>query len=135
MSLQNLFEATRVSYSQLFSKSIIDLLYSSVALDFNMQPQTQTNWCWAATSTSVSHFYRPASTWTQCLVANGDLGHNDCCNTPVPGAFNVPWYLVRALTRTDNFVSITGPVSFQAVPSAILARRSAGARQASSGCG
>jgi hypothetical protein len=109
MSLQNLIAATRVSYSQLFSQRILDLLYSSVALNFNMQPQTQSNWCWAATSTSVSHYYSWFSPWTQCKVANGELGYSNCCNSPVPSPCNVSWYLDRALTRTENFVSITGP--------------------------
>ena len=48
------------------------------------------------------------STWTQCRVANGELGHSDCCNSPLPLACNVPWYLDQALTRTNNFVSIPG---------------------------
>jgi hypothetical protein len=29
-------------------------LHLVLSLPFNMQPQTQSNWCWAATSTSVS---------------------------------------------------------------------------------
>jgi hypothetical protein len=39
-------------------------------LDFTMQHQQQTNWCWAAVSTSVALFYDPVSTWTQCAVAS-----------------------------------------------------------------
>jgi hypothetical protein len=128
MSLRDLIASSRVSYSQLFSLKILDRLYSSVALNFNMQPQTQTNWCWAATSTSVSHYYSSISRWTQCKVANGELGHSDCCNSPVPSACNVSWYLDRALTRTENFVSITGPVTFEAVRSEIEAGRPVGAR-------
>jgi hypothetical protein len=84
-----------------------DWLYSYLVLPFNMQAQTQSNWCWAATSTSVSKFYSFLSPWTQCKVASDELGLT-CCNTPVPGACNVPWYLDRALTRTNNFISIQG---------------------------
>ena len=80
-------------------------LYSYLVLPFNMQAQTQSNWCWAATSTSVSRFYSFLSPWTQCKVASDELG-KQCCTTPMPGACNVPWYLDKALTRTNNFVSI-----------------------------
>jgi hypothetical protein len=105
-----------------------DLLYTAVSLPFNMQAQTQSNWCWAATATSTSIFYRPSSTWTQCRVANGELNLGTCCNSPVPGACNVPWYLDRALQRTQNFVSISGPVSFAAVQAELNAGRVLGAR-------
>ena len=46
-------------------------------LKFTMQQQEQTNWCWAAASTSVSHFYDSSSAWTQCKVANTQLGRMD----------------------------------------------------------
>ena len=42
-------------------------------LDFSMHHQQQTNWCWAAVSTSVALFFNPSSGWTQCAVANGEL--------------------------------------------------------------
>ncbi|TMJ18770.1 MAG: hypothetical protein E6G92_02705 [Alphaproteobacteria bacterium] len=105
-----------------------DLLYTAVSLPFNMQHQTQSNWCWAATSTSTSLFYRPASTWTQCRVANSALALTTCCGSPVPGACNVAWYLDRALQVTQNFVSVSGPASFAAVQAEINAGRVLGAR-------
>jgi hypothetical protein len=135
MSLQNLIAASRISYSQLFSLRIRDLLYSSVALNFNMQPQTQSNWCWAATSTSVSVFYSSLSPWTQCKVANGELGYSNCCNSPVPSPCNVGWYLDKALTRTENLVTVTGPATFDQVRSEIQAGRPVGARIGWSGGG
>src|SRR5207344_3099259 len=90
--------------------------------------QTQTNWCWAATSTSVSHYYWFISTWTQCKVANAELGYSNCCSSTVPTACNVPWYLDKALTRTHNFVSWSGPATFQQVRDEIDAGRPVGAR-------
>jgi hypothetical protein len=83
----------------------------------------------------VSHFYWFLSPWTQCGVANGELGRGDCCNAPVPSACNVPWYLDRALTRTNNFVSITGAATFQQVRDEIDAGRPVGARIGWSGGG
>lgn len=103
-------------------------LIRSRQLNFTMQLQTQSNWCWAATATSVSHFYWFLSTWTQCSVASAELGRTDCCNATVPSACNVPWYLDKALTRTNNFVSITGPASFADVCAEIDAARPVGAR-------
>jgi len=85
-----------------------DKFYSSAVLNFTMQAQTQSNWCWAATSNSVSHFYSALlNPWSQCKIAAAELGQT-CCTSPVPGPCNVPWYLDKALTRTQNFVSIKG---------------------------
>jgi Papain-like cysteine protease AvrRpt2 len=127
--------SSRPYSSRLLEISILGKLFASKQLAFDMQTQTQSNWCWAATATSVSHFYWFLSTWTQCLVANGELGRSDCCNSSVPSACNVPWYLDRVLTRTNNFVSITGPVTFQQVRDEIDAGRLVGARIGWSGGG
>jgi papain like cysteine protease AvrRpt2 len=83
----------------------LNWLYTYLVLPFNIQAQTQSNWCWAATATSVSHFYSFLSPWTQCKVASAELA-KECCTTPVPGACNVPWYLDKALTRTNNFFNM-----------------------------
>lgn len=37
-------------------------------IGMRMQYQETTEWCWIANAVSVSHFYNPASTWTQCQV-------------------------------------------------------------------
>jgi hypothetical protein len=37
-------------------------------IGLRMQYQETTEWCWIAVATSISHFYNPASTWTQCAV-------------------------------------------------------------------
>jgi hypothetical protein len=83
-------------------------------LPFNIEFQTQSNWCWAATSKSVSRFYSNLSPWTQCKVASAELSLS-CCTSPVPMPCNVPWYLDRALTRTNNFVTVNSPILWQAV--------------------
>ena len=129
MNASEFIFATSRPYSSLLREiSIFGKLFLSKQLAFDMQAQTQSNWCWAATATSVSHFYWFWSTWTQCRVANGELGLSDCCNSTVPSACNVPWFLDRALTRTNNFVSIMGPASVQHVRDEIDAGRAVGAR-------
>ena len=136
MNLREFVFATSRPYSSLLRElSILGRLFSSKQLSFTMEAQTQTNWCWAATATSVSHFYWLWSTWTQCKVANGELGRSDCCSASVPSACNVPWYLDRALTRTKNFVSIMGQATFQQVRDEIDAGRPVGARIGWSGGG
>lgn len=49
------------------------------ALNFVMQYQQRTNWCWAAVTVSVDHYYTPASGLTQCTLVNQILGRGDCC--------------------------------------------------------
>ncbi|MET1088190.1 MAG: papain-like cysteine protease family protein, partial [Arthrobacter sp.] len=114
--------------SLLWEGNVLGSQFVTKQLSFNMQAQTQSNWCWAAASTSVSHYYWWFSHWTQCKVCNAELNRNDACNSPVPAACNVPWYLDRALTRTKNYVSITGPVTFAQIRAEIDAGRPLGAR-------
>jgi len=115
--------------------SYLKWLYSYFVLPFDMQLQTQSNWCWAATSTSVSRYYSFLSPWTQCKVASDELTLT-CCTTPVPGPCNVPWYLDKALTRTKNFVSIQGgTVAWSTVKSELEQGLVVGARIGWSGGG
>jgi Papain-like cysteine protease AvrRpt2 len=104
-------------------------------LSFTMQHQLQTNWCWAAVSTSVSHYYDSSSTWTQCAVANAELGQTTCCANGGSSACNQSWYLDKALARTGNFVSWSGPADFSSVDTEIDAGRPVGVRIGWSGGG
>jgi hypothetical protein len=72
------------------------------SLNFSMQPQTQTNWCWSAVSVSTSKFYNFSSQWTQCALANQQLGQSTCCQSGGTTACNQTWYLDKALTETGN---------------------------------
>jgi hypothetical protein len=48
-------------------------------LNFAMQHQEQTMWCWDASTVSIAKYYDAASTWTQCTLANNVLNRKDCC--------------------------------------------------------
>jgi hypothetical protein len=48
-------------------------------INFVMQHQEQTWWCWDAATVSVAKFYDPAAAWTQCSLANTEFARNDCC--------------------------------------------------------
>lgn len=109
-------------------------LIKSKKLAFNMEAQTQSNWCWAATSRSVARFYYFLPAWTQCKIAGAELGLT-CCTGPMPAGCNVAWYLDRALTRTKNFVSFTGKIPFSQVKTEIDAGRPVGTRIGWSGGG
>jgi hypothetical protein len=136
MNVSEFVYLARRPYSSLLQEStIFGNVFVLKQLSFNMQMQTQSNWCWAATATSVSHYFWRWSTWNQCRVANAELERTDCCQTPVPADCNVPWYLDRSLTRTRNFVSMTGPVGFEQVRAEIDAGRPVGARIGWSGGG
>jgi hypothetical protein len=104
-------------------------------LGFQMQIQQQTNWCWAAVATSVALYYDPSSTWTQCAVANGQLGRTDCCGTGASGACNVYGFLDDALTRVSHFDRSDGVAAFQSVDDEIDTGRPVGLRVAWSGGG
>ncbi|PHM26097.1 papain-like cysteine protease family protein [Xenorhabdus budapestensis] len=68
-------------------------------LQFNMENQSQSKWCWAAVATSVGNYYFGEGSWTQCSVASGELDQ-DCCNNP--GPCNIPYYLEKALAFTRS---------------------------------
>jgi hypothetical protein len=81
--------------------------YRWVSINFVMQHQQQTNWCWAAVAASVSAFFNPNTSWTQCAIVNAELGRTDCCTNGSSANCNRAWYLDKALTRTGNFVSMS----------------------------
>ena len=77
-------------------------------LDFTMQHQLQSEWCWAATSVSVAHYYDAHSSWTQCQMVNAQTGHTTCCQDGSSSDCNQPGYLDDALTRCGHLSSDTG---------------------------
>ncbi len=72
---------------------------ASANLNLSVEAQMGNNWCWAATSKSVSAFFDPASPWTQCGIAAACLG-GQCCVAPAP--CDVPFALEIALAVTGN---------------------------------
>jgi hypothetical protein len=68
-------------------------------LDFTMQHREQSEWCWAATSVSVSAYYDPQTTWTQCAMVNAEKGLTTCCEDGSSKLCNEPNRLDGPLTR------------------------------------
>lgn len=48
-------------------------------LDFVIQPQEQSEWCWAAVAASIANFYAGNNQLKQCDVVNNALRRTDCC--------------------------------------------------------
>ena len=90
-----------------------------IHLSFEVQAQTQSEWCWAAVSTSINHFYDSSSTVTQCQVVNHQLGRSDCCTDPSSSNCNQPGYLDQALQYLNNFASEKGQGTDQDVVTAL----------------
>jgi hypothetical protein len=106
------------------------------SIDFTMQHQLHSKWCWAATSTSVAHFYKPSSGWTQCKVANRIKGRSDCCGKGAAGPCNQPDHLEHALEIVGHLREQTdGPTLFGDVAAATAAGHPLCARIAWSGGG
>jgi len=95
-----------------------------VVLRFPIQAQQQSQWCWAGVSASVSRYYVPASTWTQCRIANQQWGRTDCCGAGASGACNNPSVLGTALTTVGHFDRQTSAQeSLQTVENELVAGR------------
>jgi len=68
-------------------------------LRFDMQRQLQSQWCWAATSVSLSRYYAKASVWTQCRLVTQITGRRSCCETGNSPECNLPQQLGPPLER------------------------------------
>jgi hypothetical protein len=75
-------------------------------IDFDMQKQQHSNWCWAAVAVSVARYFDPDSKWCQCRLATRMAKREKLnvakCGTcrktiGVPEKCNQPWYLKKAL--------------------------------------
>ena len=93
-------------------------------IDFTMEHQLQTQWCWAATSVSVVKYYRPSSGWTQCAMVNAERGPTTCCVDGSSDACNQPNVLDSPLQRARVLDHMqNGEVSYDAIKGEIDAGR------------
>ena len=77
---------------------------SSWQVNFRVASQEQTQWCWAAVSSSVAAYFGPGSNWTQCAVASAEMG-GQCCVSGSSRTCNQPHYLDRALQHVGHLRS------------------------------
>jgi Papain-like cysteine protease AvrRpt2 len=108
----------------------------SIRLGFNMELQQQTNWCWAAVSKSVASYDDPATTWTQCAIADAEKGQTTCCVNGSSAVCNAYGTLDTSLARVGHFDHATGAAaSYADVLGQMRIGRPVGARIAWSGGG
>jgi hypothetical protein len=81
---------------------------SSFYLELKEQPQQESNWCWSATTVSITIYYDPASPWTQCTLVNKAFNQTTCCQNGSSNNCNQPWYGDQALSITGHLNSATG---------------------------
>jgi len=77
-------------------------------LGLTEQHQLQSEWCWSASTVSITQYYDHASTWTQCTLVNKAFGQTTCCQSGGSAACNQPWYPDKALTITGHLASTSG---------------------------
>lgn len=100
---------TRMNLPASLTGQLMDLPFTRAELmiteplDFSIETQTQSNWCWAAVAASVGHYYQTGN-WSQCGIASNALNFSCCDN---PWQCNVYGYLDIALTITHSFNSKT----------------------------
>ena len=77
---------------------------TNLVLNFTMEEQVMSFWCWAAVAKSTFVFYAPGSNrWTQCKIAKIVCTKPTCCTNP-PGC-NDSKRLSDALRVTGNYVN------------------------------
>lgn len=104
-------------------------LQKATVMSFQMQTQQQSQWCWAAVTASVAGFYNSGSDWTQCSLANAELGQTTCCADGSTSQCNQWWYLDRSLGRTGNLTGVEmGTLTVEGIDAELDNQRPVGAR-------
>jgi Papain-like cysteine protease AvrRpt2 len=103
--------------------------YLTMPTQFQIEPQQQSEWCWAAVAVSIDKYFSPNSTRTQCEIAGLVLGSgNACCNNAGANC-NHPATLVAALQKIYRWSrTIDRPLRFEEIRQELDARRPVCAR-------
>jgi hypothetical protein len=90
-----------------------------ITLNFVMQQQTQTQWCWAAVTSSVADYYN-SHQMTQCALANWAFAQTTCCTNGNSPACNKPYPLQAPLQQVQHLNQATlGGLSFPQIKTEI----------------
>lgn len=100
------------------------------SLEFQVQRQKNSEWCWAAVSASIEHFFDPSSELEQCRIVSREL-HQACCgqlDNNKKETCNIPETLDGPLSKLGWLRKgpIRGPLSFEAIQKEIDANRPVG---------
>jgi hypothetical protein len=104
MSLPEVFERTREPLGLPVAQEEVTEALPGVGLTLNFQieQQAQTLWCWLAVAVSVAHFYNQGIFLSQCGLANDLLHTNICCSNGA--ACNQMGRLDLALAQNHNLL-------------------------------
>lgn len=75
-------------------------------IEFQMETQCHSNWCWAAVAASIAAYYNKGTYKRQCEIADLELERGDCCDSPCGTAhvdFNVTNVFASPLNRVGCF--------------------------------
>ena len=98
-------------------------------LSIEVQRQRQSNWCWAACTSSVAAFLGSGGRPSQCELAGEAHDERGCCAEKPSEKCNRPWYLDRALKLVDRFDDKRkGPADWGTIQAEIDAGRPLGVR-------
>jgi hypothetical protein len=92
----------------------------SQGTSFQMETQCESEWCWAAVSTSVDHYFQPSSTLTQCEIAS-QVMLEDCCLKP--RLHDEAEMLQDALDAVGRLGATKGRLTFEQLQAEINAKR------------
>src|SRR5471030_36347 len=96
---------TPATPSRSVAGSIFDAEPVEVAqqLNFAMQQQSQTQWCWCTVAACVGNYYGATIPWTQCQLASWKFpACGDCCAAPLSGGCNSAASVMQALTHVGH---------------------------------
>jgi hypothetical protein len=98
-------------------------------LTIAVQRQAQSNWCWAACTSSVAAFFDASHRLPQCELADEAHDERGCCADGDSERCNRPWYLDRALKLAGRLERKSkGPAGWPVIQAEIDAGRPVGVR-------
>jgi hypothetical protein len=97
-------------------------------LSSGIQGQQQTNWCWAAVACSVTAYYDPKTTWTQCQIVNKQRNLTTCCADGSSSECNQKGDCGQALADTGHLANYAGILSFDEIVREVEAGHPVGIR-------
>lgn len=95
-------------------------------LPYDQQSQQQTQWCWAAVTSSMAAYYEGAADpqYTQCKLANWAFGQDNCCVAGSSAPCNNPYRTHEALSHVNHLDdTLPGSISYEQVIAEICAKR------------
>jgi hypothetical protein len=115
--------------NQILRKRIRKFSAAGKSVKFPIQRQEQTNWCWAAVSATVVHYFNAETSWSQCDIVSDCLGEDACDTDASSPTINKAWYLDEALRVVGCLRQMKDrKVSYETVSTEISARRPLGIR-------